>query len=86
LGSAQKCNSPFFINSFKVLGEADSVNEMIDKLAKLKAGKIVLRGKFEEKEHIEMKKNIESKLEGYLKLHAFFFGKKIIIAKNLGIK
>jgi len=85
-GSAQKCSSPFFINSFKVLGEANSVNEMVDKLAKLKAGKIVLRGKFGEKEHVEMKKNIESKLQGSLKFHAFFFGEKIIIAQNLGIK
>lgn len=82
-GSTQKVFSPFFVNSFKVRGETGSVGGLAEKLKKLKAGKVVLRGKFMEKDHLELKKSIEEKLEGKRKVHAFFFGEKIIIAENL---
>ena len=82
-GSAQKIASPFFRNSFKALSEINGIDGAVEKLRKLKAGKVVLRGRFGEQDQLWLKESIEEKLEGKRKLHLFFIGKKIIIAENM---
>ncbi len=88
LGAAQRFESAFFTNSFKALaafeGEyAPAKERLIEKLQKLKAGKVVLRGKFEEQEQLLLKAEIESGLGGKRKLHIFFFPEAIVVCKNL---
>ncbi|VVB98961.1 Release factor glutamine methyltransferase [uncultured archaeon] len=97
-GSTQKAKSGFFRNSFKVLAELESTGAqggnagekekawIVHALQRLRAGKAVLRGKFDERGQLEMKREIESMLDGKLKLHVFFFGNKIVIGRNLEIR
>lgn len=88
LGGSQKFESAFFTNSFKVLatlpGEYPvAKGRLQEKLQKLKAGKVVLRGKFEEQEQLRLKAEIESGLGGKRKMHIFFFSYSIVVCKNL---
>lgn len=82
-GSTQKVFSPFFKNSFKVLAELENRGEISGKLKKLKAGKVVLRGRFSMDEQLALKAELETGLEGKLKLHVFFLNGSIFVCKNL---
>ncbi len=86
-GTSQKFASEFFRNSFKVLSELPSKEGLAEKLAKLGAGKVVIRGKFaDENAQLALKAEIESQLSGKRKLHVFFFGEEVLICLNMGLR
>lgn len=83
LTSEEVVTSPFFKNSFELLAIVDKDN-LIQKLKSLDAKKVVLRGRLDPGQQLEIKRDIESELSGTKKLHVFF-KEKIIIARCLGI-
>lgn len=84
LTSKEEIKSPFFKNSFQFLAET-TMKELPEKLRKLDAKKVVLRGRMDPEEQLSLKHNLESGLVGTRKLHVFM-GKKVMIARNLGIQ
>ena len=88
LSADEELASAFFKNRFKVLEILESWDEgaLVPALQKLGAGKVVLRGKFAPEEQLAMKKRVEEKLSGKEKLHAFFFGKKAAVCRNIDFK
>lgn len=83
LTSEETVTSPFFKNSFELLMATDEDN-LIQTLKSLDAKKVVLRGRLDPDQQLEIKRDIESELSGTKKLHVFF-KEKIIIARCLGI-
>ncbi len=85
-GAGQNFASPFFKNSFKVLASLDGKGGLAEKLARLKAGKVVLRGKFSQEGQLRLKRELESGLAGSRKLHVFFFEGRALICANLAFR
>ncbi|MBI4052625.1 MAG: methyltransferase domain-containing protein [Candidatus Diapherotrites archaeon] len=88
LSADEELASAFFKNRFRVLETLENADEsaLVPALQRLGTGKVVLRGKFGQEEQLAMKKRIEEKLSGKEKLHAFFFGKKAAVCRNIDFK
>lgn len=85
-GAGQRFSSPFFKNSFKVLAQLDGEGRLPEKLARLDAGKVVLRGRFSQEGHLRKKKELEEGLSGKRKLHVFFLDGMNLVCSNLAFR
>ncbi len=81
--SDNKALSPFFTNTFRLVGEAKSLESIKDLLVMSKAGKVVVRGKFkDQKEQLVLKQKLSAGLKGNRKIHVFYLEDKALVLRN----
>ncbi len=84
LTSSKLIVSPFFKDSYRVVGRTEMDISMIKELLKSeRAGKIVLRFDIEPERYWDVRKKLEYGLSGSRTLHLFGFGKDIVVGEKV---
>ncbi len=84
LTSSKLIGSPFFKDSYRVVGETEMDVSVIKELLKSKnAGKVVLRFDIEPERYWDVRKKLEAGLSGSRTLHVFGFGKEVVVAEKV---
>jgi SAM-dependent methyltransferase len=84
LTSSKLIGSPFFKDSYRVVGKTEMDVSVIKELLKSKnAGKVVLRFDIEPERYWDVRKKLEAGLSGSRTLHVFGFGKDIVVGEKV---
>lgn len=84
LTSSKLIGSPFFKDSYRVVGKTEMDVSVIKELLKSKnAGKVVLRFDIEPERYWDVRKKLEAGLSGKRTLHVFGFGKDIVVGEKV---
>ncbi len=84
LTSSKLIGSPFFKDSYRVVGKTEMDVSVIKELLKSKnAGKVVLRFHIEPERYWDVRKKLEVGLSGSRTLHVFGFGKDIVVGEKV---
>ncbi len=86
LTSSKPVGSPFFKDSYRVVGKTEMDIHSIKELLKLKgAGKVVLRFDIEPERYWDVRNELEKDLAGTRTLHVFGFGREVIVGEKFPI-
>ena len=84
LTSSKLIGSPFFKDSYRVVGRTENDVSIIKELLKSKnAGRVVLRFDIEPERYWDVRKELESGLSGSRTLHVFGFGNDIVVGEKV---
>ena len=84
LTSSKHIVSPFFKDSYRVIGRTENDVSIIKELLKSKnAGRVVLRFDIEPERYWDVRKELEAGLSGSRTLHVFGFGKDILVGEKV---
>jgi len=84
LTSSKLIGSPFFKDSYRVVGRTENDVSIIKELLKSKnAGRVVLRFDIEPERYWDVRKELEAGLSGSRTLHVFGFGKDIVVGEKV---
>jgi len=84
LTSSKLIGSPFFKDSYRVVGKTEMDISTIKEILKSeRAGKVVLRFDIEPGRYWDVRKKLEEGLSGTKALHVFGFGKEVVIAEKV---
>jgi len=84
LTSSKRIGSPFFKDSYRVVGKTEMDISTIKEILKSeRAGKVVLRFDIEPGRYWDVRKKLEEGLSGTKALHVFGFGKEVVIAEKV---
>ncbi len=84
LTSSKPLDSPFFKDSYRVLGRTEMEIHGIKELLKAeKAGKVVLRFDIEPERYWDLRKKLEEGLAGTRTLHVFGFGDEAVVCEKI---
>jgi hypothetical protein len=84
LTSSKHIGSPFFKDSYRVVGKTEmDIRGIKELLMSEKAGKVVLRFDIEPERYWDVRKKLEEGLSGKRTLHVFGFEKEIVVAEKV---
>jgi SAM-dependent methyltransferase len=84
LTSSKLIGSPFFKDSYRVVGKTEMDVSVIKEILKSeRAGKVVLRFDIEPERYWDVRKKLEEGLSGTKTLHVFGFGKEVVVAEKV---
>ncbi|MDD1744248.1 MAG: methyltransferase domain-containing protein [Candidatus Methanoperedens sp.] len=84
LTSSKLIGSPFFKDSYRVVGKTEMDVSVIKEILKSeKAGKVVLRFDIEPERYWDVRKKLEEGLSGTKTLHVFGFGKEVVVGEKV---
>ncbi|MEM4326810.1 MAG: hypothetical protein QXZ13_01415, partial [Candidatus Diapherotrites archaeon] len=84
--SNNKAISPFFANTFRLIGTTKKDQELYKLLEISKAGKVVIRGKFKDQaEQLQLKQNLSKNLKGKRKIHVFYLEEETLVLRNVNL-
>ncbi len=84
LTSSKLIASPFFKDRYRVVGKAKMDYQEIKEILRIeRAGKVVLRFDIEPGRYWEVRKKLETGLEGSRTLHVFGFGDEVVVGEKV---